>query len=177
MNNIENLTLHELMKLIEQGDNAKITEILVQFKDKWNSLMEENRKLNRQIHLNGLSLAKQDLSKLDLSDIIIEDSDLSGSDLTESDLSNARILRTTLNGTDLSFSRLTSSRISQSDLSRAKLYKVKTEKLYLTGSVNLFDAYFKERSEEEIYRTHPEITKRGFRMAEACEHDDREYQY
>ncbi|MBN2368027.1 pentapeptide repeat-containing protein [Candidatus Woesearchaeota archaeon] len=177
----KDITLSELMEIIDRKDNHKITEILTKFKDRWNVLMEENRRLNHKLHIRDLMITGQDLSGVDLSDTVIEDSDFSDSDLSGSDLGNSTITGTKLSGTNLEYANLNSARITQSDMSKARLYKSNFNSAYFTGSVNLFDAYL-NHEEEHRYSTSPDITKEGFRHMEYYEHrmeegDDEDHGY
>jgi uncharacterized protein YjbI with pentapeptide repeats len=165
----ENLTLQELLALIESNDKQGLTKLLLDFKDKWNSLVEENKKQKTRLVIKGLNLNNENLSGINLSNVDIEDSDFSGSNLSDSDFTGAIVKETKLDKADLSNSKLYMARFTQTSMAGSKLYNVDMQNIYMTGSVNLFSAYWNERSDEETYRTHPEITKRGFRQAEAYE--------
>ncbi|NTV22786.1 MAG: pentapeptide repeat-containing protein [Nanoarchaeota archaeon] len=165
--------LDRIMHMVNSGDNRGLVQLMVGFREEWNSLMEENRRLKKELHLKNLDLRGMDLKGIDLSGVEIEDSDMSGSDLTGADLSGARITGVKFADATLYSVNLQSARISQSDFSRVHLYGSSTYNMHMTGSVNLFDAYMERHdpSIEETYRTHPEITKRGFRMLEAAEYE------
>ena len=170
------ITLSELDKLIKEKDSTKIQDIMLNFKDRWNKLIPELKK-NKDIRLSNLELRNADLSGIDLSDIVIEDSDFEDSDLSDSDLSNALIYRSNFSNSNMSNASLYSAKITQTNFSNAKIYKIKLENAMMTGSVNLFGVY----DNEQIYRTHPDITEDGFKTMEAMEHygedDDSNHYY
>ncbi|MFH2020870.1 MAG: pentapeptide repeat-containing protein [archaeon] len=162
MEDLQNITLKELMDLVEKKDSAKLQEILTKFKSRWNELMEENKKQNQKLHLTNIILHKQNLSGIDLSDAVIEDSDFSGSDMSDADLSGADIKRVNLTYVILDKANMYQARISQTDMTKAHMYDVHMLNTSLTGSVNVFDAY----TGEFEYSTSHEVTKRGFRKIE-----------
>jgi uncharacterized protein YjbI with pentapeptide repeats len=165
--NLEDITLKELMEILE-NDKDTLVEVLLNYKDKWNKLMQENKTLNNRILISGIVLKNKDLSGLDLSDTEIEDSDFSESDLSNSTLSNSSVIYSNFSGTNFYQAQVNSMRMSQSNLSSARMYSVSgLNQAYFTGSVNLFSTYL---SQEEKYHTSPEVTMRGFSQAEAYEH-------
>ncbi|MBD3204220.1 hypothetical protein GF327_08040 [Candidatus Woesearchaeota archaeon] len=167
---LDKITLAELMKLIEENDTKSVTEILINFKDNWNKLMEENEKVNNRIRLFGLVLQKKDLSGLNLSNLVIEQSDFSDSDFSDSDLSNTTVFYSDFSNTTFNNSNVNNARMTQSDMSESRLEKV-SGNIYFTGSVNLFNTYAGEIPvRQERYQTSPEITKKGFDKMEYYEH-------
>jgi hypothetical protein len=164
------LTLPELLEILERGDSAAILEILTKFRDTWNRLMDELRRLNKKVRLEHLVLKEANFAGLDLSNALIEDTDFSGSDMTGADLSGSVISASNFSYATLKDANLYSVRMSQTDMSKANLYHANLDKISLTGSVNVFDAY----TGEFEYSTSPDRTKKGFRMAEGYEHDDDE---
>jgi hypothetical protein len=159
------ITLSELDKLIKEKESIKIQDMMLNFKDRWNKLIPELKK-NKNVKLSGLNLKNADLSGIDLSNIIIEDSDFEDSDLSDSDLSNTVISGSNFSNSNMSNASLYSARITQTNFSNAKVYKIKLENTMMTGSVNLFSVY----DNEQVYRTHPDITEDGFKTMEAMEH-------
>lgn len=167
MTNPKYITLSELSALIKANNVFEIQNILLHFQDRWNQLLPELKK-TQEVTLLGLKLKGQKLVGVDLSDIVIKDSDFSDTDMSDSDLSNTVITGVNFSRSILSNSKLYSARISQTNMSHAKLYNINTSKIIMTGSVNLFEAYLKQENSED-YKTSPEITKRGFRIAEYME--------
>ena len=170
----EDISLKDIFSMVERGDSLALSDIISKSKDKWNELMKESHRLKKKIELKNIILEGKDLKGVDLSDVLIEDSDFEGSDLSDADLSNSVIMNSNFSGVDLSRAKIYSARLSQTDLSQSKLYGARIDKAYFTGSVNLMDVYLGRR--EETYRTSPEITKQGFRMAEQYEHMDEDDQ-
>jgi len=164
----EYITLSELSKFIKEKDHIKIEQVLTKFKKTWNKLIPELKK-KEKITLNNLNLRGKDVSGVDLSDVVIEDSDFGDSDLSESDLSNTVISGVNFNSASLEKTKLYSARITQSNMSHTRMYRDNIKNIRLTGSVNLFDVYLDDDSPR--YSTDPEITKKGFRIMEAVEHE------
>jgi uncharacterized protein YjbI with pentapeptide repeats len=168
----KDITLNQLMDMIQNNDARSISQILLNHKNEWNRLMEKNRRLNHRLHIRGLTVTQADLKDVDLSDMDIEDSDFSGSDLSNADFEDSTITKTNMSYSNLTETNMSSARMSQTSLSRARLYRVNMSETYITGSVDLFDTELTE--EEQLYRTSPESTRRGFELAEMYEHSEYE---
>jgi len=161
---LSKLLLEEQFLIVDAGDPEQV-KILLQLKETWNQLAQ---KAKSQIKHKGIVLKNTDLRGTNLADVLIEYSYFSGSDLSGANLTNRNIEKSNFSSVNLYGAQLMSARMSRTNLSNARLYDTDFSTVTMTGSVNLFDIHI-VNGDEELYRTHPNITRSGFKMLHELE--------